>query len=79
MKEKRLYSYCGGVLHFDELAASRWSAQTYAVSEKKATSNFCQQFRRQMGYENGVPIKLSDKVVDGYIRKPAGNRAANAI
>lgn len=76
--KKQLYSYCGNVFHFDELDATRWFAQTYAVSEKQAANNIKQQFRQSKGYQSNTPIRLTGKVITGGMAPPTKIRPFSA-
>ena len=58
-----LYSYDGPVLEFDRIIANRWQAQTYAVSEAKARTNFAFQFRRDTGRVPQTKLALPGKII----------------
>lgn len=56
------YRYSGPVYEFDQCVASKWTAETVAVSEAKARSNLTYRYK----YEHRLPanscIKLPNKV-----------------
>lgn len=54
----KLYSYDGPVLEFGRCVADRWTASTYAVSEKKALSNLAYQYKKRNNRAANVPISL---------------------
>ena len=56
------YVYEGPVLMFDKVVASRWSAQTYATSEKKAKSNLIYQYKKQHGLVPSARIVLAGEI-----------------
>lgn len=56
------YSYSGPVLEFDRVVCNRWTAKTYAPSEKKARSNFAYQYKRQFNKVQNVKIFLPGKI-----------------
>lgn len=62
-KEKKLYTYNGGVLSFGKIVTNNYKAQTYAVSEKQAANNILFQFKLKMGYNAGSAFSLAGKVV----------------
>lgn len=59
---KHLYSYEGPVMEFDDCACFKWKASTVAVSEAKARSNLCHQYRVQAKCPNNRPISLPGKL-----------------
>lgn len=63
-KEKRLFRYTGAVLLYGKPVSDRWSAETYAVSEKKATSNLEFRYKRKFGYTSTAMVKLAGKPVE---------------
>ena len=62
------YMYDGPVMEFETCIASRWRGSTYAVSEKKASSNLAYQFKTNNNRISGARITLPGKVkmVNGY-------------
>lgn len=58
----KLYSYDGPVLEFGRCVADRWTASTYAVSEKKALSNLAYQYKKRNNRVASVPISLPGKL-----------------
>ena len=56
------YSYDGPVEEFGKCIAHRWTATTYAPSEKKARSNLAYQFKKEYDRIPSTPIKLPGKL-----------------
>ena len=54
----KTYTYDGPVLEFGKLISTRWSASTYAPSERKARSNLAYQFKKQNNRIPGTRITL---------------------
>lgn len=63
MANKKKYTYSGPVLYFGRVVAPNWESQTYAASEKQATSNLIYQFKKKMGYIPDVKVSLGKKPV----------------
>lgn len=61
--EKRLFRYTGAVLLYGKPVSDCWTAETYAVSEKKATSNLEFRYKRNFGYTSTALVKLAGKPV----------------
>ena len=59
---QHLYSYNGPVFLFDRCVDEYWTAETYAVSEKKARSNLTYQYKRENGYLSNSKITLTGKI-----------------
>lgn len=59
---KHLYSYNGPVWFFDECIEEHWKSETYAVSEKKARSNFAYQYKKENEYASNSKITLTGKI-----------------
>lgn len=58
------YAYKGGVRRYDQIVASSFQAETCAVSEKQATNNILQQYKRENGFAPGAgAFSLTGKVV----------------
>ena len=57
------YSYDGPVMEFDRCVANRWTASTYAVSEKKALVNLSYQFKKNNNRIPSTKIILPGKLV----------------
>ena len=57
------YLYDGPVLIFDTCVSTRWQATTYAISERKARSNFIYQFKKQNNRTINSKITLPGKVI----------------
>lgn len=60
------YKYEGAVFRSSpsRCVAQRWKAETYAISEKKAKTNMCYQYKKQYGLVPGVKITLPDEVTE---------------
>lgn len=58
MESMKLYTYDGPVEEFGRCVSNRWSASTYAVSERKARSNLEYQFKKQFNKAKNVKITL---------------------
>jgi hypothetical protein len=61
---KRRYLYDGPVFEFDKCIAQKWTAATYAVSEKKARSNMTHQFKKETGRAIYSKITLTGEIID---------------
>lgn len=59
---QHLYSYSGPVFLFDRCIDEYWTAETYAVSEKKARSNLTYQYKQENGYLPNSKITLTGKI-----------------
>lgn len=57
------YVYDGPVLYFGKCIAHRWTATTYAPSEKKARSNLIFQFTKTINRLPATKIELPGKIV----------------
>ena len=57
-----LYSYSGPVTQFGKCIKNRWESTTYAVSEKKARSNFIYQFKQEFNYRVNTKIDIPGKI-----------------
>lgn len=66
------YSYDGPVLEFDRVIADRWSASTFATSEKKARSNLVFQFKKKFNRAPNAKITLP-----GEIKRLGGKEKAS--
>lgn len=52
------YLYDGPVLEFGKCVADRWTASTYAESERKALSNLAYQYKKRNNRVANVPVSL---------------------
>ena len=53
------YTYEGPVINnFNQLITNRWEGETYANTDKKATSNLHYQFKKQFGLLQTAKIRL---------------------
>lgn len=59
---KKLYQYSGPVMEFDRCIERDWKAETFAVSEKKAMSNFVYRYKKEHNRDKLAKIKLAGKV-----------------
>ena len=59
---QHLYSYNGPVFLFDRCIDEYWTAETYAVSEKKARNNLTYQYKQENGYLPNSKITLTGKI-----------------
>lgn len=57
------YKYEGPVMEFDNCVSNRWTASTYAPSEKKARSNLTYQYKKQNNKAASTRITLPGKIV----------------
>lgn len=62
------YSYDGPVFEFDRCIDRNWHATTYAVSKKKAISNFIYQYKMSHNRTRTANITLKEESVTA-IRK----------
>lgn len=60
---RKVYTYDGPVMEFENCIARRWTGKTYAVSEQKARSNLTFQFKRQYNKPAGSKITLPGRVI----------------
>lgn len=56
------YTYDGPVMNFGTCISDQWHGTTYAVSEKKASSNLAYQFKKNNNRITGSRITLPGKV-----------------
>ena len=56
------YSYKGPVMVFGKITNHMWEATTQAVSEKKAYSNLCYQYKKRTGHTNNYKVTLPGKL-----------------
>lgn len=62
-----LYTYSGPVSYYDKVLANNWTAETRAVSELKAISNFKYQFKdyaKMVSSVGGVQLHGKIKTVE---------------
>lgn len=52
------YIYDGAVLNMGKIIKDKWRGETYAISDKKAISNLCYQFKKQYGFMRSAKITL---------------------
>jgi len=57
------YLYDGPVLEFEKCITNRWTASTYAASEKKALSNLNFQFKKNNNKSVNSKITLPGKLI----------------
>lgn len=57
------YRYNGPVLEFEKCVDSFWKAETIAVSEKKARSNFMHQYKKQNNRIPQTKVSLPGKII----------------
>lgn len=57
------YLYDGPVMYFEKCVAHRWTATTYAPSEKKARSNFIFQFTKVNNRLPNTKITLPGRII----------------
>ena len=62
-QEVKRYSYKGPVCEFGRVITSMWTAETSAISEKKAISNLAFQFKRDHHKIKTAKITLPGKLV----------------
>ena len=58
------YRYSGPVYIFDRLVTDSWSADTMAVSAKKAKVNLSYQYKKKYGFEYSVTAKLPGELTE---------------
>lgn len=58
MAEKKRYTYIGPIFVFDSQVSPKWSATTWAVSEKQAKSNLLFRAKKAFGYNQGAKLSL---------------------
>jgi len=56
------YEYCGPVMAFGKCISRNWKATTFAISEKKALSNFAYQYKTSHGTGPATKITLPGKI-----------------
>lgn len=62
MDSKKLYIYDGPVELFDACIDQKWTAETYAVSEKKALSQLKYRYKREYGLVANARINLPGEI-----------------
>lgn len=62
MNELHKYVYNGPVMEFDICVSDHWKAETMAVSEKKAKSNFKFQYKKKNNKSQSAKIDLPGKI-----------------
>lgn len=62
--KKTRFRYCGPVYVFDRLVTDSWSADTMAVSSRKARVNLSYQYKKKYGFEYSVSVKLPGKITE---------------
>lgn len=62
MDSKKLYIYDGPVESFNACIDQKWTAETYAVSEKKALSQLKYRYKREYGLVANARINLPGKI-----------------
>lgn len=63
MDEVKLWRYSGPIAVFGKVIEVRYSAETYAISEKKARSNIAYQYKRDRNLNVSSNVALLDKVI----------------
>ena len=61
-KQKFNFSYFGNVKSFGKVVEEGYYAETIAVSEEKARSNFAYRYKREHGLTAGAKIELPGKI-----------------
>lgn len=61
---KKKYYYDGPIMSFEKIITDRWKAETYAVSESKAMSNFKYQAKMKLGKVINSRISLPGKIME---------------
>ena len=61
---KKKYYYDGPIISFERVIKDRWCAETYAVSPKKAMSNFQYQAKLTTGRVVNYNISLPGKIME---------------
>ena len=56
------YAYCGPVMEFGKCISRKWEASTFAISEKKALSNFAYQYKSAHNKGPATKITLPGKI-----------------
>ena len=52
------YLYEGPVTMFERIITEKWTGETHAISNKKASSNLTYQFKKEHGLSKATKIKL---------------------
>lgn len=58
-----LYLYDGPVKNMGQIIAENWRAETRAMSEKKALSNFKYQYKKSHNMSSGTKIDMPGNIV----------------
>lgn len=61
---KRKYYYDGPIISFEKVIKDRWVAETYAISSRKAMSNFQYQAKMATGRVVNFDISLPGKIME---------------
>ena len=67
------YIYDGPVMEFGRCITARWTASTYAVSEKKARSNLIFRYNKEHGKAVNAKITLPGKIATAAERREMTN------
>ena len=59
---KQQYIYEGPVMKFDSCIERKWSASTFAASEKQARNNLSYRYKKERGFTPQTLIKLPGKL-----------------
>ncbi|WP_300899357.1 hypothetical protein [Turicimonas muris] len=62
MDEVKLWRYSGGVGVFGRWVENHYSAETYAISEKKARSNIAYQYKQDRNLNQKASVILFDRI-----------------
>ena len=62
--EKKTYHYSGPVMRFDNCIEQNWSADTWAVSKKKAMSNLVYRYKMENDMVPEVKITLPGRLIE---------------
>lgn len=61
-QQNKEYTYSGPVMEFDRCVDARWTASTYATSEKKALSNLAFRYKCDHNRAPNAKITLPGKI-----------------
>lgn len=64
MIEMKKYKFTGAIFLFNSLVLNNWSAETMAVTPKKAMSNLAYQAKKVMGYLPSTQLTLDGNLME---------------
>ena len=60
---KKRYTYEGGIWVFNTQVCKKWTAATWAVSQKQAKGNLLFRAKKAMGYSAQAKLSIDEKLI----------------